>query len=257
MIPPRIFSIALLIALAAHNLQAKTIYVDEMADSPAAPYGTWGTATNKLQTAISSAVDGDQIWVARGTYYPDEGELQPDNDRAASFQLKSGISIYGGFIGGETDISEADSDKNITTLSGEIQQDSDFSNNSYHVVTVLNTNGGAQPLIQGIGIASGYADGLESLKFNRGGGLYCFNSSPQIRDVWFYDNFAQRGGAVFNESSSSPTFERTILLRNSAQEGGAMYNSSASSPMLENCFILGNQANLGGGALFNFDRSAP
>ncbi len=54
---------------------------------------TWVDACPDLQTALGLADSGDQIWVAAGTYRPDAGS----GDRTATFQLESGVAIYGGF----------------------------------------------------------------------------------------------------------------------------------------------------------------
>ncbi|MEJ7677501.1 MAG: hypothetical protein WKG06_06440 [Segetibacter sp.] len=34
---------------------------------------SWTDAFTKLQDALTAAVSGGQVWVAAGTYYPDEG----------------------------------------------------------------------------------------------------------------------------------------------------------------------------------------
>ena len=81
---------------------------------------TWATAFTALQSALAIANSGDQIWVAAGTYYPDEGTGQTNNARASTFQMKSGVAVYGGFAGGETLLSQRNSDPatNNTILSG-------------------------------------------------------------------------------------------------------------------------------------------
>ncbi len=51
---------------------------------------TWATAC-ALQTALTYARTSDELWVAAGTYKPTTG-----TDRHATFQLKSGVNVYGG-----------------------------------------------------------------------------------------------------------------------------------------------------------------
>ena len=41
-----------------------------------------------------------------GTYYPDEGEGQNNNDREASFTMKNDLALYGGFNGTETSVGQ-------------------------------------------------------------------------------------------------------------------------------------------------------
>jgi len=64
---------------------------------------TWATAFPNLNTALSAAQYGDQVWVAAGMY------RQPANaDRSSSFILKNGVKIYGGFNGSETTLTQRD-----------------------------------------------------------------------------------------------------------------------------------------------------
>ncbi|HAQ67990.1 MAG TPA: hypothetical protein DCR70_09735, partial [Phycisphaerales bacterium] len=68
-----------------------------------------------LQTALAAAVSGDQIWVKAGTYRPSTTGL-----RTASFTMKSGVAIYGGFVGTESTLSQRDWKTNVTILSGDL-----------------------------------------------------------------------------------------------------------------------------------------
>jgi hypothetical protein len=60
---------------------------------------SWGNAYVSLQDALAVAGSGDEIWVATGTYYPDEGMRQVNNDRNSTFRISDGVSVYGGFLG--------------------------------------------------------------------------------------------------------------------------------------------------------------
>ena len=74
----------------------------------------WKTAFQSLQDALSAASKDDEIWVARGTYYPHA------NDPTKSFVLKEDVAVYGGFSGRETARQQRNFLKNVTTLSGNI-----------------------------------------------------------------------------------------------------------------------------------------
>lgn len=48
---------------------------------------SWATSCT-LQTALATAISGDEIWVAAGIYKPGAGA-----DRNATFQLKNGVTL--------------------------------------------------------------------------------------------------------------------------------------------------------------------
>ncbi|NQV35198.1 MAG: hypothetical protein HQ515_21065, partial [Phycisphaeraceae bacterium] len=89
------------------------------ADASGAGDGTsWADAYTDLQDALAVVVPDDQIWVAAGTYTPSGLAL-----RTATFQLITGVSIYGGFVGTEVFRSERDPAVNLTILSGDLKGD--------------------------------------------------------------------------------------------------------------------------------------
>ena len=77
------------------------IYVDA-----AAAFGgtgtSWSTAFNRLQDALKVADAGNEIWIAGGTYNPDQGYCIAGGDRTATFVLEDGVDLYGGFAGTES-----------------------------------------------------------------------------------------------------------------------------------------------------------
>ncbi|MEE9128429.1 MAG: right-handed parallel beta-helix repeat-containing protein [Phycisphaerales bacterium] len=102
------------------------IYVDGTV-GPCGDGVEWDTAYRYLQDALLDADSGDEIWVARGTYYVDRdcgNPLGVCNDprdlteREATFQLKDDVDLYGGFLGTETARSQRDPAANLTILSG-------------------------------------------------------------------------------------------------------------------------------------------
>src|SRR5690606_23582747 len=100
------FSIALCAyCLFSFNIKAQTTYHVNAANASPGDGLTWTAAFNSLQAALNVAVSGDEIRVAQGTYKPSEmfapgvaspGTAGPDN-RYNTFQLKSGVSVYGGY----------------------------------------------------------------------------------------------------------------------------------------------------------------
>ncbi|RYZ19422.1 MAG: DUF1565 domain-containing protein, partial [Chitinophagaceae bacterium] len=121
-------------------LQAQTIYYVSTTGNDVYDGTSWVTPFRTVQKALATAtLAGTQIWVAKGTYYPDEVDGTNTNDRMASFAMKNGVALYGGFSGSETQLSQRNWKTYRTTLSGDIDQNdiANFTNNagnSYHVV---------------------------------------------------------------------------------------------------------------------------
>ena len=148
------------------------IYVDEDATAGNDDGTTWANAFLKLQDALDIATSGNEIWVAEGTYYPDEGDSVTNDDISESFHLVAGGEIYGGFDGTETARSQRDWENNETILSGDIDKDGllDIDNSTIVV------EGADNATIDGFTITSG------------GRGVYCWYCNPQISCCIISDN---------------------------------------------------------------------
>jgi hypothetical protein len=207
-----------------------------------------------LQYALTTvAASGDELWVASGTYTPTTG-----TDRTVSFQLKSGVGLYGGFAGTETARNQRNIAANLTILSGDIDHNDTANpatnpsqivgNNSYHVVNGSGTDSTA--VLDGFTVTGGNAD-------SDGGGMYNSSGSPTVTNVTFSGNSAgSAGGGMYNLSSSSPTVTNVTFSGNSAgSEGGGMFNVNQSSPMLTNVTFSGNSAGGSGGGILNLGLS--
>lgn len=121
----------------------RTIYVQPGGEGNGT---SWQRAYGEVATALQAARRGDQLWVAAGTYRPTTG-----TDRNATFQLVSGVSLYGGFAGGETALEQRDWRAHETILSGDIGQRGLADDNAYHVVT-----GADDALLDGFTIRDGH-----------------------------------------------------------------------------------------------------
>lgn len=205
----------------------------------------WANAFTNPSSALLAAQSGDQIWVAAGTYAP----ARPGGLRTASFALKAGVSMYGGFAGTEWALSQRDVAAHPTILSGDLNGDdsaarfdwTSHGENSYHVVTASNV--GASALIDGFVITGGYADAAAPIDPHdgAGGGLVATGSSPTCVDLRIEDNFALRGGGVAGANLKS-----SIVTQNQAQSGGGVHGSVVK---LEACRIFGNRATTEGSAV--------
>ncbi|MCP3973253.1 MAG: hypothetical protein GY720_02030, partial [bacterium] len=239
------------------TLSLPTIYyVDSQAGS-GGDGSTWADAFDHLQDALAVVLADDQIWVAQGTYYPDEGSGQTDDDRVASFELIDDVAIYGGFpVGGGDGTFEARDLSTATVLSGDLQQDDDSTgtnDNAYHVVQAASSVT-ELAILDGFTITAGKANSsLLPNSRKRGGGFYC-SGAPVISNCLFNGNFAKTyGGAIYNNSgSSSPNISDCSFSENSADDlGGAIYNTTNASPSITDCSFLDNSADTRGGAIYN------
>ena len=245
-----VFSTATFLAPA----DAQTIrYVDDDGD-PSNPCTSWADACPELQTALSLAADGDQIWVASGTYTPDYDidSGKHTGDRTATFQLISGVPIYGGFDGGEKTLEERAELFDDTILSGDLKGNDGpgFENNddnSYHVVT--SSGDALSPALDGFTITGGNANG--SPPHNQGGGMTSPGSSPSVRNCSFVGNWAVYGGAVHNVNGS-PTLSDCYFLSNAASNLGGGFDSHTANPAFVNCVFAGNTAYDGGAVQSDF-----
>src|SRR5690606_15199573 len=104
---------------------------------------SWQHAFTSLQEALAIAVSGDEIWVAKGTY-------SPGQDAASTYNLVSGVKIYGGFAGIESLLSERD----LSKLSSTNETILDGTNINYHIITGAGTLTNAT-LLDGFTITGG------------------------------------------------------------------------------------------------------
>lgn len=215
---------------------------------------SWANAFKYLQDALSVAVDGDEIWVAKGTYRPDEGQTQTLGDRLASFQLKNGVKLLGGFIGSETVAEVRDPVANETILSGDLNEDDNDiidenepsrSENSVHVLEAIDTNLSA--VMDGFTIQGGNANGTASN--GQGGGLYCESAELTMSECIVLKNTAGQGGGFYLRGCSA-VFSETVFENNSRQ---GVHTNLGGRPTFSHCKFIENTsagAVLHGSAVF-------
>ncbi|MHC4648317.1 MAG: S41 family peptidase, partial [Planctomycetota bacterium] len=221
---------------------------------------SWTNAYNHLQDALVVAASGDEIRVAEGAYRPDQGVGITPGDRTASFQLKRGVTIEGGYAGvGNPDPNTRDIELYETILSGDLDSNDvgDFNDtsrdeNSYHVVIGSDTC--ATTVLDGFTISGGNANGTSN---DRGGGMYNSSGSPKIINCIFSGNYGKWAGGLANFYYSRPLLINCTFSDNtSSYQGAGIYNKQ-SSPLMHNCTIIKNAAGNEGGAIFNRYDSHP
>ncbi|MHC4085405.1 MAG: right-handed parallel beta-helix repeat-containing protein [Planctomycetota bacterium] len=244
-----LFFLAMLCPAAGQTI----IYVNASATPPGNGLG-WPTAYTCLQDALCDlSAPGAQIWVAAGTYKPDEGLVcftGTVGDPNAKFVLEPSVALYGAFAGWETDLSQRNWETNETILSGDIGTPGDNTDNSYQVVYTGHDVDGAT-ILDGFTIIAGNANG--PAPNNSGGGMWNDQGSPTVENCIFIANSATLSGGAMLNYENNPTLTNCTFISNSSKFGGAMYNDSNSSPVLADCHFIANTADSNGGAMLNYN----
>ena len=235
---------------------------------------SWDSPVGTLLDALT--VQGDcEIWVAKGSYelmpipysaFPNFGLTDIFPNPAHTFQLRDGLSVYGGFTGTETARNQRDWRANLTILSGDLEVNdttdsrslvTDTSQisgtNTYHVVTGSGVTRTA--VLDGFYINAGHANGTANSTCSEqcGGGIYNDNGSPTLRNLVILGNHTtDDGGGIYNLNGSQPLIEDVSVISNTAQSsGGGIYNALNSPARLDRVFIQGNSAQFLAGGIYN------
>ncbi len=247
--------------IGAVEVEAPACYVKH--DASGSNNGTsWANAYASLQSALANANCGE-IRVARGIYTPGNA-----GDITASFSIRPGQRVYGGFNGTEATLAQRDPAAHRTVLSGDIDGN-DITDANGVVVNYtdrIGTNSKRIVLMDGTTaagniIANTVLDGFAITAAAgwdiSGGGLYCKGNSsgrecsPTLRNLLFSANLADSGAGIYNAGNNggraNPTLVNVTFRSGSSWlGGGGMYNAGNnggdSSPALTNVTFVDNWA---------------
>ena len=244
---------------------------------------SWSTAFPTIQAALAVVGDGEQIWVAQGTY-------KPGTSRSSTYNLPNQVWIFGGFDGTETATDQRDIAAHPTILSGDIGTNSN-NDDVYHVVTFTPSEWNYS-LLDGFTITRGMATGT-GVGDNYGGGVFIETGSLFIYNCLIDNNQADdraggiyvNGGAGFliNNTISNNTIEdmqnglpgfddwggngggvyvndgvfsanTTTFDFNSATSGGAICSNN-STITLTSCTLINNNCYNNGGGVNTYEGS--
>ncbi|MCA9450490.1 MAG: right-handed parallel beta-helix repeat-containing protein, partial [Candidatus Omnitrophica bacterium] len=181
---------------------------------------SWGDAFPTIWEALFESMAGGEVWVASGTYQ------EP-------IPLPSNVSIHGGFLGTESELS----DRNLESAT-----------------TIIDATGWTLPVAQAI-----YAQGitLDSIVFRngsayQGGGVSLLQSGATIQNCQFENNSAISLGGGLSVNSSSAAISDCEFLQNRSPgipsggsvgngAGGGIYlNANLDDVTIERCRFIGN-----------------
>lgn len=248
------FQVKLLILagmLFAQIAQAQSILYVKSGALGANNGNSWADAYNNLDAALTAATAGAQIWVASGVYKPNTS-VTPNK----SFQLASGVSMYGGFAGNETALNQRNLTTNLSILSGDINGDDitdslslNKSDNSWHVLVVYETSPSLRSVVDGFVIRNGATKtaSADPDLTKRGGGVLA-TAKLTIRNCLFAQNNAVSGGgmAALDASSAGLIVENCIFEKNTASSQTAgLYLRSSNDAQVKNCIFRNNTTTRG------------
>jgi len=233
---------------------------------------SWDNASADLQKMIDELADNNpqnqtgEVWVAAGTYTP-QSQLISGTGYSASFRMRDGISVYGGFAGTET--SKFDREKGTmpwdftypTVLEAAYYSHDDFkwtdkkwtlTSDSRHVVWFAPMPGESAftnvTTLDGVTIQGGYAQGgtgLDDFKTDRGGGVYMDGANAYLSNCIVKENYATgNGGGVYLKDGRVMT--SFIYNNNADADGGAVYVDDAG--LVLRSMLSNNSAHNGAGA---------
>lgn len=201
--------------------QAATIYVNQNSVQPFPDGHSWDTSFKTVQEGVNAAVTGDEVWVAKGTYFE-------------NITLKDGIALYGGFTGFETSRNQRDFKTNETILDGNETPESQMDENPLIIDSVVS-----------VANCSDTVTRIDGFTIQRSEiGIQCTNSSPAITHNKIKANIGPGlAGAIDIISGSSPIVTKNEITNNKSS-GIRTINSA---PIIANNIIACNTANYGGG----------
>jgi hypothetical protein len=202
---------------------AAILRVKPDAPGPAHDGSTWQTAYTGVPFALAAAATGDEIWVAAGTY-----------NYGPALMLRDGISLYGGFAGGETAREQRDPGAHTATLT---------------VPSEVGSAIVAPPSVTRATVVDGFTivGGRGTLRSGAyyGSGVYCDGSSPTLSHNVF-DRCAAGAGTVAGYGGGvasvggSPLLSENTFQRNSVVVTGTQGSGSGAALIGGTPVVTGN-----------------
>ena len=236
----------------------KIIYVKQGATGDGS---SWNDATPELAYALKYAeLNPDsvtEIWVAAGTYKPlykiaeKDNSNNPTTDRDRAFMLSKNVAVYGGFSGTESSLAERNITANVTTLSGDLNDDDvegdltiNRADNTYHVVIAIedmstNAHLDGFNIIGGMGDGTGYVEiNYNIVRRTNGGGIYSVVTVGTLKLVnnIVHNNMADYGAGIYASTKATSYYlnasvevTNNIVYSNQGNVGSGIYINTSSN----------------------------
>jgi hypothetical protein len=193
---------------------------------------SWALAKRTVRNALAASAAGDEVWVARGTY-------------AECVVIPPGVSLYGGFAGDETALTQRNWTTNLSILNAH--------GTNGPMVTI--TNAGPDTRVDGMVITGGTTF--------YGGGISTVGAGPVIANNNIRFNSAAAAGAgicvwgfkvvsVISNLTHHPIITNNLIVYNSGYATDASGGGIAvvgASPLIAHNLIARNSAGRNGGGI--------
>jgi len=162
---------------------------------------SWALAKRTVRNALAASAAGDEVWVARGTY-------------AECVVIPPGVSLYGGFAGDETALTQRNWTTNLSILNAH--------GTNGPMVTI--TNAGPDTRVDGMVITGGTTF--------YGGGLYIANTSSMSNALVIANNVivSNSSGICLYQGAATQTLRHNCLFGNASYDYGAVSGSLNPGP---------------------------
>jgi hypothetical protein len=213
-----------LVVLVVQAAVGRTIYVKTTGNNFRGK-GSSGSPYRTIQKGIDSAVDGDTVLVADGTYTGDGNRDLDFNGKAITVTSENGAEA--------------------TIIDCQGKEEEPHRGFYFHSGETLSS------VMDGFTIKNGYGlvEPFSSSTFSVGGGIYCTNSSPTITNNIIAGNTAEYGGGIQCWEYSSPRVTNNVITRNSSSQGAGIWCYNHCSATISNNTITENVAGWGGGGV--------
>ncbi|MEH6764690.1 MAG: BspA family leucine-rich repeat surface protein [Aequorivita antarctica] len=254
--------LSLLVLCMFQYASSQTIYYVDAAATGNNNGSSWANAYTQLNRALRTLSPGAEIWVAQGTYYADDAPGITSGDRNASFVIKNGMKIRGGFPTGGGTLQERDWNAHPTIMSGDIGTQGDHSDNTANIILTVNVSNNT--LLDGFIVEYGRAT-ITTSQAQRGAAWYNdvdngATSLPKAINCTFRNNSSiTQGGAIYINADNGATagiyFNNCIFSNNTTTSavngfGGAIYSEATNDATVDveitNSSFLDNEARYGG-----------
>ncbi len=207
---------------------------------------SWALAKRTIQAAVNAAREGDEVWVARGTYYE-------------SIDVNKPMGLYGGFSGQETSREQSKPGVWTTTIDGQLRGRS----------VKLGAWSG-RIVLDGFTIARGKApEGggvlvygtcdvwitnnrlVDNVASYSGGGLYLMSSTVSLRvygNVLVNNHASFNAGGIFTGEGAHASIKGNLFISNYAgRQGGASFAWASTDLTIANNTFVENSSLIGAG----------